>query len=276
MASKGTDINYGIVFKQQKKPLIFIPLIVLFLFIILIPPHKSVYLKSGFLPFFKYPLSVFYHINLSVFHAKKIFSFYSEYSSMKKEIKELKFKLNQVEEAEHENARLRKILDLKEKGLYDFAVAQIIAKEPTNWLNSFIINKGQKHGIGINQPVMSFSNLVGKIIEVGDGTAKVLLISDANSRVVALIQRTRAEGVLEGMGNGLCRLKYLPVNADVKLGDEVVSAGVGGVYPKGLIIGNIESIRIERGGIYKSGIVKPAAALSCLEEVLCLKLNLKQ
>ncbi|MCG2711186.1 MAG: rod shape-determining protein MreC [Candidatus Omnitrophica bacterium] len=195
---------------------------------------------------------------------------------MKKEIDELKFKLNLVKEAVHENARLSKILELKEKGPYDFVVAQIIAKEPTNWLNSLIINKGQNQGIVINQPVMSFSNLVGKIIEVGAGTAKVMLISDANSRVVSLIQRTRTEGMLEGMGNGLCRLKYLPINADVKLGDEVVSAGVGGVYPKGLIIGNIESIRIERGGIYKSGIVKPTALLSGLEEVLCLKSNLKQ
>ncbi|MFH1094141.1 MAG: rod shape-determining protein MreC [Candidatus Omnitrophota bacterium] len=194
---------------------------------------------------------------------------------MKKEIDELKFKLNQVNEAEHENARLRKILELKENEPYEFVVAQIIAKEPTNWLNSLIINKGQKQGIVINQPVMNFSNLVGKIIEVDPGTAKVLLISDANSRVVSLIQRTRVEGMLEGIGNGLCRLKYLPVNADVKLGDVVVSAGVGGVYPKGLIIGNIESIRIERGGIYKSGIVRPAEMLSGLEEVLCLKSNLK-
>ncbi len=263
-------------FKQQKRPLVFIPLIILFLLVVLVPSHKSVHLKSGFLLLFKYPLSVFYHVNLSVFHAKKIFTFYSEYSSMKKEIEQLKFKLNQAKEAELENVRLRRVLGLQEKRLYDFEVAQVIAKEPTNWLNSLIINKGQRHGIGINQPVMSFSNLVGKVIEVGASSAKVLLISDANSRVVALIQRTRVEGMLEGMGNGLCRLKYLPVNADVKLGDVVVSAGVGGVYPKGLIIGNIESIRIERGGIYKSGIVKPTVSLSSLEEVLCLKSSLKQ
>lgn len=262
-------------FKQQKRQLVASLLIALFLFI-LIPSHKSVHLKSGLLPFFKYPLSVFYHINSSFFHAKKIFTFYSEYLAIKKENDELKFKLNEVKEAEHENVRLRKILDLKAKVPYDFLAAQIIAKEPTNWLNSLIIDKGQKSGIAINQPVMSFSSLIGKIIEVGGSTAKVLLISDANSRVVVLIQRTRVEGMLEGIGNGLCRLKYMPVNSDVKLGDKVVSAGVGGVYPKGLIIGNIESIRIERGGIYKSGIVKPAASLSGLEEVLCLKSNLKQ
>jgi len=263
------------VFKQQKRPLVAISLIVLFL-LILIPSHKSVHFKSGLLPFFKYPLSIFYHINSSVFHAKKIFTFYSEYLAIKKENDEFKFKINQLKEAEHENVRLLKMLDLKPKLPYESIAAQIIAKEPTNWLNTLIINKGEKNGIAINQPVMSFSSLVGKIMEVGGSTAKVLLISDANSRVVVLIQRTRVEGMLEGIGNGLCRLKYMPVNADVKLGDVVVSAGVGGVYPKGLIIGNIESIRIERGGIYKSGIVKPAASLSGLEEVLCLKSSLKQ
>ena len=262
-------------FKQEKRPLVFIPLFALFLFI-LIPSYKSVHLKSGLLPFFQYPLSLFYHLNSSVFHTKKMFTTYWKYSSLEKEMEELKFKLNEAKEAEHENIRLRKILDLKEKSPYDFVVAQIIAKEPTNWLNSLVINKGQKNGIVINQPVMSFSNLVGKVIEVASRTAKVLLISDANSRVVSLIQRTRVEGMLEGIGNGLCRIKYLPVNADVKLGDVVISAGVGGVYPKGLIIGNIESIRIERGGIYKSGIVKPVSLLSGLEEVLCLKSNLKQ
>ena len=242
----------------------------------MIPSHKSVHFKSGLLPFFKYPLSIFYHINLSLFHAKKFFTFYRDYSAIKKENEQLKFQLNQTKEAEHENERLRRILELKAKGEFDFTAAQIIAKEPTNWLNSLIIDKGEKDGIAINQPVMSFSSLVGKVIEAGGRTAKVLLISDANSRVVVLIQRTRVEGMLEGIGNGLCRLKYMPVNADVKLGDAVVSAGVGGVYPKGLIIGNIESIRIERGGIYKSGIVKPAVSLSGLEEVLCLKSSLKQ
>ncbi|MBU4477949.1 MAG: rod shape-determining protein MreC [Candidatus Omnitrophica bacterium] len=194
---------------------------------------------------------------------------------MKKELEELRFAANQFQEEQLENKRLRKILELKEKEENRFIVARVIAREPTNWLSSLIIDKGERDGIVINQAVMSFSGLIGKVIEVYSASAKVLLINDVNSRVVVLVQRTREEGMLEGIGRGLCRLKYLPVDADVRLGDAVVSAGVGGVYSKGLLIGKVESIRLERGGIYKSCIIKPAAPLTGLEEVLCLRSNSK-
>ena len=207
----------------------------------------------------------------SLLNVKEMFTFISEYRRMRNELEKLRFSLNQLKEEKLENVRLRQILRLQEKEEFNFVVAQVIAKEPTNWLNSLIIDKGRDEGLTINQPVMNFSGLIGKIVEIGPGTAKVLLISDVNSRVVTLVQRTRQEGILEGTGRGLCRLKYLPIDADVELGDVVVSAGVGGVYPKGLVIGSIESIRIQRGGIYKSCIVQPAVPLSGLEEVLCLK-----
>ena len=257
----------------RKNSFLFVPLIFLLLAVFLLPPQKTVHLKSNILLFFRTPLALIYRMQLSAGNAKKIFTFYSEYSAMQAEINNLKFKNNRLKEIELENARFRNILDLKEKSEHDYEVCMVIGKEPTNWLNSLIINKGRSEGIYINQPVMTFSGLVGKVIEVGNNTAKVLLISDVNSRVVVFVQRTRIEGMLEGVGKGLCRLKYLPVNADVELGDMVVSAGLGGVYPKGLVIGRIESVKIERGGIYKSCIVKPESSLSGLEEVLCLKLN---
>jgi len=261
------------VFKQHKRLLLFIPLIALICIILIVPAHNSVHLKGGFLRLFKTPLSVFYQLNLAIMQAKNIFTSYAKYLVLEKKVEHLKFDLNSLEEVRLENVRLRKLLNLKEKKPFDFVVAEVISKEPTNWLNSLIINKGKKSGIFINQPVMNFSSLIGKVIEVGPNTSKVLLISDVNSRVVCLIQRTRMEGMLEGIGKGLCRLKYLPVEADIKLGDAVISAGVGGVYPKGLVVGNIESILVERGGIYKSCIVKPASSLSGLEEVLCIKSN---
>ncbi len=195
---------------------------------------------------------------------------------MQAQIKKLKFQVNRFTELDIENKRLLKILNLQENSSHKFIVSRVIGKEPTNWLNSLIIDKGSKQGIYINQPVINFFGLIGKVIEINSRSAKVLLISDVNSRVVALLQRTRAEGMLEGIGRGLCRLKYLAVDSDVKLGDVVISAGLGGVYPKGLVIGKIESIKIERGGIYKSCIVKPLSALSGLEEVLCIELDLGQ
>lgn len=258
---------------EKKNLLLFIPLIIILLIILIFPPHKLVNIKNAGFVFFKGPLSVTYRLYISIQQAKRIFVLYREYTQTKKELEKLKFKVNEFEEQRLENDRLKKILILKRKTDYNFIVAQVIGKEPTNWLNVLIIDKGAKGGIAINQPVMTLSGLVGKVIEIAPSAAKVLLISDVNSRVVALVQRTRQEGMLEGIGKGLCRLKYLPVDADIKLGDIVISAGVGGVYPKGLVLGKIESVRIERGGIYKSCIVKPSCSLTGLEEVLCLKSN---
>jgi rod shape-determining protein MreC len=260
----------------QKKPLLFIPLIILLFAVLVIPPQKSVDLKNSLLIILKTPLSLIYRMQLSAVNAGKIFTFYSEYKTMQAKINQLEFENNRLKELKFENQRLLKLLELTQSGSYEYIVSRVIGKEPTNWLNTLIIDKGTKEGIFINQPVMNFSGLIGKIIEVSDKTAKVLLISDVNSRVVVLVRRTRLEGMLEGIGKGLCRLKYLPVDSDVQLGETVVSAGLGGVYPKGLVIGKIESIKIERGGIYKSCIVKPASTLSGLEEVLCLKSNSDQ
>jgi len=258
---------------KEKKPLLFIPLLALFVFIFILPQQNLVPLKGRIISFFKSPLKVSYRIYLSILNARKIFTFYSEYNQMKLEIGQLKYALNRSREFNLENQRLRQILEIKEADTFGFIAARVIGKEPTNWLNSLIIDKGSTSGIFVNQPIMQLNGLIGKIIETGSDTAKVLLISDVNSRVVVLVQRTRQDGMLEGIGDGLCRLKYLPVDADVKLGDVIISAGVGGVYPKGLLIGNVESVKIERGGIYKSCIIKPASRLSGLEEVLCLKSN---
>ncbi|MBU1043800.1 MAG: rod shape-determining protein MreC [Candidatus Omnitrophica bacterium] len=260
----------------QKKPLLFIPLIILLVAIFLISPQKTVHLKSSLLLLFRTPLSLFYRLQISTINAKKIFTFYSEYSAMQKKIKELSYQANRVTELELENQRLRKILELRQDTPNKFIVSRVIGKEPNNWLNSLIIDKGSLQGISINQPVMNFSGLIGKIIEVNPKSAKVLLISDVNSRVVVLVQSTRDEGMLEGIGKGLCRLKYLSVDSELKLGDVVVSAGLGGVYPKGLVVGKIESIKIERGGIYKSCIVKPLSSLTGLEEVLCIESDSNQ
>ncbi len=257
-------------FKRQS-PLLFISLILLLFFLLVVPPGKLVHFKSNAMALLKAPLSMSYKGYTSLVNAGKIFSFFREYKTMEKELTQLRFTLNKYEELRQENLRLKNILELKEKSPFGVICAQVIGREPTNWLSSVIIDKGSRDGIVINQTVMDFSGLIGKVIELTPASAKVLLISDVNCRVVVFIQRTREEGMLEGIGQSLSRLKYLPIDSDVELGDIVVSAGVGGVYPKGLVIGKVESIRVERGGIYKSCIVRPASRLSGIEEVLCLK-----
>jgi len=262
------------VFRQNKRFFI-IPLILILLTILVVPPSTLVHFKSNLLSIIRSPLSFGYRIYVSLLHAGKIFTFYSEYDSMRNELARLHRAENDFTEEKLENRRLRELLELKQRGDINFTVAQVIGKEPTNWLNSIIIDKGTRDGLFINQPVMHGSGLIGKVIEVAPNTAKILLISDVNSRVVAAVQRTRMEALLEGMGQGLCRLKYIPLDADVELGDVIVSAGGGGVYPKGVAIGKVESVRIDRGGIYKVCVVKPITPLSGLEEVLCIRSNLK-
>lgn len=257
----------------RKEPLLFIPVILILFIVFIVPPYKLVPLKSNFLSLSKGPLFIFYRTYLVFFDLVEIVSFYPDYKKMQKEMGILRFKMNQLREQRIENIRLRKILRLKEKETFNFVSAQVIGKEPSNWFNCLIINKGSNEGICINQPVMTFFGLIGKVIEVTPEVAKVLLISDVNSRVVAQVQRTREEGILEGIGRGLCQLKYLNADAQVKVGDVVITAGVGGVYPKGLIIGKISSIRDERGGMYKNCTVKPEKSLFGLEEVLCLEVD---
>lgn len=260
--------------RKQNTPAVILLTVILFL-VFIVSPEKLVGVKNGVLFFLRAPLSVGYRVYRTIINTGSLFTSYRDLSRMRSEREQLQFVRNELTEVKLENQRLRALLGFKEEAPFAFTVAQVIAKEPTNWLNSVVINKGSSDGLFVNQPVMNFSGLIGKIVEIGPATAKVLLISDPNSRVVVMIQRTREEGMLEGVGQGLCRIKYLPVDADVALGDVVVSAGVGGVYPKGQMIGTVESIKTERGGIYKSCIVKPYVALSGIEEVLCLELSLK-
>lgn len=248
-----------------------LPVFLLLLIVSVIPPQKLINLKTNFSLFFRGPLRLSYQVYLCARNSKKIFSFYRELQRLSEENKNLLFEANRLKEVELENSRLRKILDLKSALEYKFIAAKVIGKEPTNWLDSLIIDKGVTDGIYINQPVMNFAGIIGKIIEADKGTAKILLISDINSRVVVKIQRARQEGMLEGLGRGMCRLKYLPLDAEVEIGDVVVSAGMGGVYPKGLVVGKVESVRIEQGESYKSCIIRPEAPLSDIEEALCLK-----
>ncbi|MBU0634926.1 MAG: rod shape-determining protein MreC [Candidatus Omnitrophica bacterium] len=254
-----------------RKILLLLPVFLLLLIVLIIPPQKLIHLKSNFSIIFRGPLRIAYQVYLYAKNSKKIFSLYSEFQRLSEENQSLLFEVNQLKEMELENLRLYKIVDFKSVLEYKFVAAKVIGKEPSNWLDSLIIDRGITDGIYLNQPVMNFAGVIGKIIEVDTETAKVLLISDINSRVVVKIQRTRQEGMLEGLGRGLCRLKYLPPDAELKTGDVVVTTGMGGVYPKGLVVGKVEGVRIKQGESYKSCIIRPEVPLSDIEEVLCLK-----
>ena len=123
-------------------------------------------------------------------------------------------------------------------------------------------------GIQPNMVVVTEAGLVGKVVEVGNFTSKVLLINDTTSSVASLIQRSREQGVTSGTITGGCIMHFLPANSDAQVSDIVITSGLGEVYPKGLVIGKVVKVYKDPGGLSKICQVKPAVNLSTLEEVL--------
>jgi rod shape-determining protein MreC len=169
-----------------------------------------------------------------------------------------------------DNARLRDLLDFRKIIPYTSIPAQVIGRDPSNWSNSLIIDKGSSSGVKTNMAVISTRGLVGRIVEAGKLSSKALLITDPNLKVGVLIRRNRQGGILTGRPGGRCKIIYISLDSDVRPGDKVMTAGFGSVFPKGILIGEIEKVGREEGRLYKYAILKPSQDLSRLEEVLCI------
>jgi len=169
-----------------------------------------------------------------------------------------------------DNVRLRNLIDFRKTIPYVSIPAQVIGRDPSNWSNSLIIDKGSSSGMKTSMAVISTRGLVGRIVEAGRLSSKVLLITDPNLKVGVLIRRNRQGGILTGSPGGRCKIIYISLDSDAKPGDKVITAGFGNVFPKGILIGEIEKVGKEEGRLYKYAILKPSQDLSRLEEVLCL------
>jgi rod shape-determining protein MreC len=119
--------------------------------------------------------------------------------------------------------------------------------------------------------VVTSEGVVGRVIEVSLHTAKVLLITDPNSAMDVIVQRSRTQGIMEGKVEEVCVLKYVQKNEDVQVGDKVITSGLGGIFPKGLVTGTVTKVERKRPGIFQYIEVTPSVDFSRLEEVLILK-----
>ncbi|MBN1526728.1 MAG: rod shape-determining protein MreC [Candidatus Omnitrophica bacterium] len=180
-------------------------------------------------------------------------------------------KLEEAKTVSYENERLKKLLELKKIAPFSTIPAQVIGRDPSNWSNSIIIDKGSSQGIKQQKGVMSARGLVGRVVEAGKDSSKILLITDPNSRVGVVIQRNRQGGMLMGRPDGKCKMVYIALDSDAKPGDKVVTAGFGGVFPKGILVGYVMKVAKEPGRLYKFAIIRPAQDLSKVEEVLCIR-----
>ena len=191
-----------------------------------------------------------------------------ENQALKKELQDLKLQMNRYREADLANQRLRALLNFKKSIATPLLPAQLVAFDPSGWFQTILIDKGRNDGVVQDMAVVSAEGLVGRVIGVSNHHAKVLLILDGNSAVDAYIQRSRARGVLVGLGRELCLLKYVQRNEDVQVGDKVISSGMGGVFPKGLLVGTVQEVVRGSSGLFQRVEVEPAVNFSRLEEVM--------
>ncbi len=192
------------------------------------------------------------------------------------EVARLSARVRELEAYGQENERLRQMLDFKASaGKWDIVGCEVIAKEPGNWFDSFTIDKGKEDGISVDDTVISGYGLVGRVISVGTGWAKVQAIIDTDSSVGALISRSQDFGIVEGelslADEGRCRLGYLTKGASPVLGDAVVTSGLGGVYPEGILIGTIAEIKSDSMGYSQYAVIDTAVDFERIREVMVIR-----
>jgi rod shape-determining protein MreC len=215
---------------------------------------------------------------------KTLWSAHKRAEELEEELQILQGEVIKLEEEAEENGRLKGLLDLQEKGTYpegtEFKVAAVIGKSPTRWQAWVMIDKGSADGLRVDLPVVGATptageslagkGLVGRIIEITEHSAKVLLISDSGSSVAAKIQGSRAEGIVEGSVSGSLIMDYVDrdIAVDPKL--VIVTSGYGGIFPQDIPIGIVTSVGEEDVNIYKEIELQAFVDFRVLEEIMVL------
>lgn len=191
-------------------------------------------------------------------------------SELKKRNEELTAQVAELSEAQETAERLEKLVGLKSTYSLESTAARIIGSTGDAWTDSVIIDKGSASGFEVGMPVCSSGGVIGQIIEVSANTSTVRLITDDQSGVSAMIQGSRAQGVLQGQADGTLRLEYVVSDAEVATGDIVITSGIGGTFPKGLPLGTVSSIDRAPNAVYYTIVVRAASSAESNEEVLVI------
>jgi len=183
--------------------------------------------------------------------------------------RELRAELVAVNEVKLENKRLKKLLDFVEADPRIVLPALVVAEDASSWSRTIVIDKGTEHGVHIGIPVVVAEGVVGRVIKAASNSARVLLVTDASSSIAGLVERTRTRGVARGNGLSLSlefTLRDDPVEAD----DLIVTSGMGGVFPKGLVVGRVTAVKRNDFELFQQIELTPVVDFSRLEEVLVL------
>ncbi|MBA7514266.1 Cell shape-determining protein MreC [subsurface metagenome] len=197
-----------------------------------------------------------------------------------------------LQETISESKRLKRILNYQEETPYELVSARVVGWTPSLFSSALLIDKGINQGFEKDTPVVAWQEggnpqdpgvapmkserlngmaVVGRISESGPDMSKVLLITDSNSELAAMVQRSREKGVIAGTGERSLLLKYLSPTADLEIGDLIITSGMGRIFPAGLVIGSVEEVLRGVGGLEKRAWVVPRVNINQLEDVQIIK-----
>ena len=196
----------------------------------------------------------------------------AENQRLKAEAEQLRRDAVRAPELERQVAELRDLLALRQAGAgWQWLDARVIGFDAQNLLRSISIDRGEGDGLVDGMTVMTSRGLVGRITRLSPNWARVLLISDASSTANAMVQRSRARGVVYGQrsatGKPTLLLRFVPQGEEMRVGDRVITSGVGGIFPEGILIGSIAQVQRRETDMFQEATIEPAAELLRLETV---------
>jgi len=217
---------------------------------------------------FTFIYSPFYHLSSKI---SQLYLVSLENEKLRKEVIELGLENQRLREEGLENLRLRELLDFQSRSEFKVVSAEVVALEPNPLTHTVVLNIGKKKGVKKNSLVINIRGLVGKIAGVSPNSCSVELLLHPNCRVAALDQRSRVNGIIKPADGFYLKLDHVPIDEDVQVGDEIVSSGLGGIFPAGLKIGRVIEVQEKKGGMFKSILVKPWVDFNRLEELFVIE-----
>ncbi len=193
-----------------------------------------------------------------------------EVDRLQLENQSLRLELSNHKSVESELARLKDVLQIKTKFPRQAKIARIIAHDPSTWNSSFIVDAGSANGIQVDSPVISEQGIVGRVLEVTPNNARVLIVSDTDSSVAGIDERSRVTGIVLGTGRSQLKFGYVSASEDVQKDDVIVSSGLGGIFPKGYALGTVVKKTESENGLTTEIEVQPAVDVAALDYVFIL------
>jgi rod shape-determining protein MreC len=189
---------------------------------------------------------------------------------LKEEIRKLRRDNAALLDKERENRRLKKLLDLRASHEFPSVAAQVVGEDAVGWYRTLFINRGLDDGVHPDMPVTVAEGVVGRVVNSSSDMSRIILLTDPNHSVDCRVARTRDRGVLSGRLERGCILRYINLKSDIRPGDEVVTSGLDGIFPRGLPIGKVAKVEKGTQGLFLEARIVPSVDFSEIEEVLVI------